>query len=121
IDAIAERTIPPNLLTASSIGLRVGEDMPPELIVALLISSGYLRQEPVGAVGEFCLRGGIFDVFSPAHDAPHRIEFFGDTVASIREFDADIQRSIGKVRESNLVRMRELSVRREEFMQWAEA
>jgi transcription-repair coupling factor len=121
IDAIAERTISPNLLNASSIVLRVGEDMPPELIVDLLISSGYVRQEPVGAVGEFSLRGGILDVFSPAHDAPHRIEFFGDTVDSIREFDADTQRSIGKVSESNLVPMRELSVRREEFMQWAEA
>jgi transcription-repair coupling factor (superfamily II helicase) len=121
IDAIAERTIPPNLLNSSSIALKVGEDMPPELIVDLLISSGYVRQEPVGAVGEFSLRGGILDVFSPAHDAPHRIEFFGDTVESIREFDADTQRSIGKVNESNLVPMRELSVRREEFMQWAEA
>jgi transcription-repair coupling factor (superfamily II helicase) len=121
IDAIAERTIPPHLLKASSIVLKIGEDMPPELIVDLLISSGYVRQEPVGAVGEFSLRGGILDVFSPAHEAPHRIEFFGDTVDSIREFDADTQRSIGKVTESNLVPMRELSVRREEFMQWAEA
>ncbi|MBI3650113.1 MAG: transcription-repair coupling factor, partial [Acidobacteria bacterium] len=121
IDAIAERTIAPHLLKASSIALKIGEDMPPELIVDLLISSGYVRQEPVGAVGEFSLRGGILDVFSPAHDAPHRIEFFGDTVDSIREFDPDTQRSIGKVNESNLVPMRELSVRREEFMQWAEA
>jgi transcription-repair coupling factor len=121
IDAIAERTIPPQLLHSSSIVLKVGEDMPPELIVDLLISSGYVRQEPVGAVGEFSLRGGILDVFSPAHEAPHRIEFFGDTVDSIRQFDADTQRSIGKVSESNLVPMRELSVRREEFMQWAEA
>jgi transcription-repair coupling factor (superfamily II helicase) len=121
IDAVAERTIPPNLLNSSSIALKVGEDMPPELIVDLLISSGYVRQEPVGTVGEFSLRGGILDVFSPAHDAPHRIEFFGDTVDSIREFDADTQRSIGKVNESSLVPMRELSVRREEFMQWAEA
>ncbi len=121
IDAVAERTISPGLLKSSSISLKTGEDMPPELIVDLLISSGYVRQEPVGAVGEFSLRGGILDVFSPAHDAPHRIEFFGDTVESIREFDADTQRSIGKVIESSLVPMRELSVRREEFMQWAEA
>jgi transcription-repair coupling factor (superfamily II helicase) len=121
IDAIAERTVSPALLHSSSISLKAGEDMPPELIVDLLISSGYVRQEPVGAVGEFSLRGGILDVFSPAHDAPHRIEFFGDTVESIREFDADTQRSIGKVDESTVVPMRELSVRREEFMQWADA
>jgi transcription-repair coupling factor len=121
IDAVAERTIPPTLLKASSITLRVGEDMPPELIVDLLISSGYVRQEPVGAVGEFSLRGGILDIFSPAHDAPHRIEFFGDTVDSVREFDPDTQRSTTRRQETNVVPMRELTVRREEFIDWSKA
>ena len=121
IDAVAERTVPPGYLKAASISLRTNEDMPPELIVDLLLASGYVRQEPVGAVGEFSLRGGILDIFSPAHDAPHRIEFFGDTVESIREFDPDTQRSTGRLSETHIVPMRELSVRREEFMQWAEA
>ena len=121
IDAVAERTVPPGYLKSASITLRVGEDMPPELIVDLLISSGYVRQEPVGAVGEFSLRGGILDIFSPAHEAPHRIEFFGDMVDSVREFDPDSQRSTGRRNETQIVPMRELSVRREEFMQWAEA
>ena len=121
VGALAERTISPDLLKASSIALRVGEEMPPELIVDLLIAAGYVRQEPVGAVGEFSLRGGILDVFSPAHDTPHRIEFFGDAVESIREFDPDTQRSVGRASESTIVPMRELSVRREEFMSWAEA
>jgi transcription-repair coupling factor (superfamily II helicase) len=121
VGALAERTISPELLKASSITLRPGEEMPVELIVDLLIAAGYVRQEPVGAVGEFSLRGGILDVFSPAHDAPHRIEFFGDAVESIREFDPDSQRSVGKATESIIVPMRELSVRREEFMSWADA
>jgi transcription-repair coupling factor (superfamily II helicase) len=121
VGALAERTISPDLLRASSIALRVGEEMPPELIVDLLIAAGYVREEPVGAVGEFSLRGGILDVFSPAHDTPHRIEFYGDAVESIREFDPDTQRSVGRASESIIVPMRELSVRREEFMTWAEA
>ncbi|HKP85644.1 MAG TPA: transcription-repair coupling factor, partial [Blastocatellia bacterium] len=121
LTALAERTVSPELLRSSSVTLRVGEDMPPELIVDLLIASGYVREEPVGAVGEFSLRGGILDVFSPAHDAPHRIEFFGDTVDSVREFDADTQRSVGRANETIIVPMRELSVRREEFMSWGEA
>jgi transcription-repair coupling factor (superfamily II helicase) len=121
LGALAERTISPDLLNASSITLRVAEEMPLELIVDLLIAAGYVREEPVGAVGEFSLRGGILDVFSPAHDAPHRIEFFGDAVESIREFDPDTQRSVGRASESIIVPMRELSVRREEFMSWAEA
>lgn len=121
LGALAERTISPDLLKASSITMRTGEDMPPELIVDLLIAAGYVREEPVGSVGEFSLRGGILDVFSPANDAPHRIEFFGDAVESIREFDPDTQRSVGRVSESIIVPMRELSVRRDEFMSWAEA
>jgi len=120
IGALAERTVSPDLLRASSITLRTGEEMPPELIVDLLIAAGYVREEPVASVGEFSLRGGILDVFSPAHDAPHRIEFFGDAVESIREFDPDTQRSIGRATESILVPMRELSVRREEFMTWSD-
>src|SRR6185436_12938948 len=84
-------------------------------------AAGYVREEPVASVGEFSLRGGILDVFSPAHDAPHRVEFFGDTVESIREFDPETQRSVNRVNETIIVPMRELSVRREEFMQWAEA
>src|SRR5947199_4368296 len=51
IGALAERTISPDLLKASSITLRVREEMPPELIVDLLIAAGYMRQEPDGAVG----------------------------------------------------------------------
>jgi transcription-repair coupling factor (superfamily II helicase) len=121
LPSLVARTIAPERLKSSSITLRADDDMPPELIVDLLIASGYVRQEPVGQVGEFSLRGGILDLFSPAHDAPHRVEFFGDTIDSIREFDADSQRSVGRIRESIIVPMRELSVRREEFMSWAEA
>jgi transcription-repair coupling factor (superfamily II helicase) len=119
--ALAERTISPQSLSSSSIVLRGADDMPPELVVDLLIASGYVRAEPVGSVGEFSLRGGILDIFSPAHDAPHRIEFFGDTVESIREFDPDTQRSVGSVKESVIVPMRELAVKREEFIKWADA
>ena len=106
LGALAERTVSPEHLKASSITLKVSEEMPPELIVDLLIAAGYVRQEPVGSVGEFSLRGGILDVFSPAHDTPHRIEFFGDAVESIREFDPDSQRSVGRVTESIIVPLR---------------
>jgi len=94
--------------------------MPPELIVDLLIAAGYVREEPVASVGEFSLRGGILDVFSPRTTRRIESNFFGDAVESIREFDPDTQRSIGRVTESILVPMRELSVRREEFMTWSD-
>jgi transcription-repair coupling factor (superfamily II helicase) len=119
--ALAERTASPQSLRASGISLKVGDEMPLELIVDMLISTGYVREEPVAAVGDFSMRGGILDVFSPAHDMPHRIEFFGDAVESIREFDIDTQRSTGRATESVIAPMREVAVRREEFMEWAKA
>jgi transcription-repair coupling factor (superfamily II helicase) len=119
--AAAERTVAPERLRASGLVLGIGDEMPLELLVDLLISGGYVRQEPVTALGEFSLRGGILDVFSPSNDAPHRIEFFGDTVDSIREFDLDTQRSTVRTNESTIAPMREVTVRREDFMAWAEA
>lgn len=118
---IAQRAATPQALRNSGLVLNPGEEMPIELIVDQLIASGYVRQEPVGAEGEFSSRGGILDVFSPAHDAPHRIEFFGDIVDSIREFDVDTQRSTTRASRTVIAPMREMALRREDFMAWADA
>ena len=58
---------------------------------------GYTRESVVNAHGEFTWRGGIVDVFSPWQEYPYRIEFSGDKVASLREFDLSSQRSLRKV------------------------
>ena len=57
-----------------------------------LLASGYTRGSLVEGVGQFAMRGGIVDVFSPASDAPVRIEFFGDEVDTMGQFDAQTQR-----------------------------
>ncbi|MFZ0636082.1 MAG: transcription-repair coupling factor [Candidatus Acidiferrales bacterium] len=62
--------------------------------LAHLGSVGYERQETVESPGQFAVRGGIVDVFSPESIAPVRLEFFGDTVESLREFDPNTQRSL---------------------------
>jgi transcription-repair coupling factor (superfamily II helicase) len=119
--AAIERTLPPRALAQMGLQLRLGDELPLERAVDLLLAGGYVRQEPVGAVGEFSLRGGILDVFSPAHPNPYRIEFFGDAVDSIRQFDVETQRSCGKLPEALIVPMRELPIMRESFIAWAEA
>ena len=58
---------------------------------------GYTRESVVNSHGEFTWRGGIVDVFSPWQEYPFRIEFSGDKVASLREFDLSSQRSLRKV------------------------
>ena len=61
--------------------------------------AGYERVDAVTEVGQWSLRGGIVDVFSPTHERPVRAEFFGDEVESLRVFDPTSQRSVEPVKE----------------------
>ncbi len=119
--SLVRRTVSPARLARAGATLRRDEDYAPERLVELLAASGYVREDPVGAMGEFSLRGGILDLWSPGHDAPVRIEFFGDTVDSIREFDPETQLSVGQLKEAEVVPMRELSVDASDFRLWSEA
>src|SRR5205085_8247158 len=91
-----------------------------EDLLEVLLASGYVREDPVGAVGEFSMRGGILDVWSPGEGAPVRVEFFGDTVDSIRRFDPETQLSIEQLQTTELLPMRELTVGRDHFRLWAD-
>src|SRR5918999_985071 len=88
--------------------LRRDEDYSPEDLVEVLLASGYVREDPVGAVGEFSMRGGILDVWSPGEPFPVRVEFFGDTVDSVRRFNPETQLSVEQLQSTEIVPMREL-------------
>jgi len=118
--AMARRTISPREANALGAELRLGEDYSPQELLEKLISSGYKREDPVGAVGEFSMRGGIIDVWPPGNIAPARLEFFGDTVDSIREFDPDTQLSTATLDQVEIAPMRELAAVGEDFRLWAE-
>ena len=90
-----------------SLTLRVGEELPLEDLVQHLESIGYERREPVEMVGEYSLRGGIFDVFPAEASRPVRVEFFGDEIESIRQFDVESQRSVLKVTSATLLPLAE--------------
>jgi len=87
--------------------LRAGDELSMELLVAHLESIGYERREPVEMVGEYSVRGGIIDIFSPEAPKPVRIDLFGDTVESIRRFDVESQRSVLKVEDCLLLPLSE--------------
>src|SRR5216684_4531270 len=70
-----------------------------ELLLELLQGAGYERVETVMEVGQWSVRGGIVDIFSPTHARPVRAEFVGDEVESLRVFDPTTQRSIAPLRE----------------------
>ncbi|HYE65441.1 MAG TPA: CarD family transcriptional regulator, partial [Pyrinomonadaceae bacterium] len=117
--ALARRTVLPEEIALSGAVLKRDEDNAPEELIEKLVASGYVREDPVGAVGEFSMRGGILDVWSPGRNAPVRIEFFGDTVDSIREFDPETQLSTAQLKEVAIAPMRELAVTRDDFREWA--
>jgi transcription-repair coupling factor (superfamily II helicase) len=87
--------------------LRVGDELPLEEVVAHLESIGYERREPVEMVGEYSVRGGILDVFSPEAPKPIRLDLFGDQVESIRRFDVESQRSVLKIEDCTLLPLTE--------------
>jgi transcription-repair coupling factor (superfamily II helicase) len=87
--------------------LRVNDELPLQDVVAHLESVGYERREPVEMVGEFSVRGGILDVFSPESAKPVRLDLFGDLLESIRRFDVESQRSVLKVEETVLLPLAE--------------
>jgi transcription-repair coupling factor (superfamily II helicase) len=119
--ALARKTVAPAEIARAGTLLKRDEDHSPEELVEKLLASGYLREDPVGAVGEFSIRGGILDVWSPGLDLPVRIEFFGDTVESIREFDPETQLSTTQLSQIEIAPMRELTVTKHDFRNWAEA
>jgi transcription-repair coupling factor (superfamily II helicase) len=97
----------PDYYRQLALTLRVGEELPLEDVIAHLESIGYERREPVEMVGEFSVRGGILDVFSPDNSRPVRIDLFGDQVESIRRFEVQSQRSVLKTGECTLLPLSE--------------
>ncbi|MEM8960312.1 MAG: transcription-repair coupling factor [Acidobacteriota bacterium] len=87
------RLPPPPVLNRLRITVSVGDERPLDGLVADLLRSGYHRSDLVVEVGQMAVRGGVFDVFPPGRPLPVRLDLFGDTVESIREFDPESQRS----------------------------
>ncbi len=85
-------------------------EVPLEDLLLHLGSVGYTRTEMVELPGQFAVRGGIIDVFSPESQRPVRIELLGDTIESVREFDPRTQRSIAPVVRTTLLPLTEWSV-----------
>ena len=91
-DALMARTLPPALLKRLAVTLEPGKRVDLKELTEGLLRAGYTRCEQVEGVGQFALRGGILDVFSPLMDQPVRCEFFDDEIDSMGAFDPGTQR-----------------------------
>src|SRR4051812_3363981 len=90
--------------------LRRGESFDVDNLLAHLNTVGYTSADVVEMPGQYALRGGILDVYSPEDERPVRIEFFGDEVDSIRRFDPTSQRSSNPIDEALLLPLTETPV-----------
>jgi len=84
-------------LANKGVTLSVNDEYPFDDIIEMLVLYGYSRESRVEAFGQFCVKGGIIDVFLPSNDNPVRFDFFGDTLEAIREFDINSQISSSRL------------------------
>ncbi len=105
-EALMMRTLPRRVFEDSVIRLALADGVDLEAIVEALAAMGYQRVPQTEEPGDFSVRGGIVDVFSPLFNNPVRIELEEDIVTSIRHFDPSSQRSLGEVNEVTIIRTR---------------
>ncbi len=92
VEGLLQRTIPPAVFSETCRQLHTGEVCQLDSLTDFLVQAGYTRCDQVEGVGQFALRGGILDVFSPGLDLPIRLEFWGDEIDSMGLFDPVTQR-----------------------------
>jgi transcription-repair coupling factor (superfamily II helicase) len=108
VRALMPRVSAPARVLGASRELAPGDEIDPTALASLLAEAGFTREDPVDEHGEFCVRGGVIDLFPPGDVHPLRLEFLGDTVESVRRFDPATQRSIDPVDRARVFPLREL-------------
>jgi transcription-repair coupling factor (superfamily II helicase) len=109
VTALGYGVLPPAALQQHLVSIQVGAFCALDTLLATLTESGYRRVPMVEGVGEFSVRGGILDLFSPGEAHPWRIEFFGDEIETIRTFDVASQVSVAAVSQVTVAPMHPLS------------
>ncbi len=97
LDAALQYTIPPDELRRRTAVLSAAQKIAPEKAVQTLAACGYERAEQIEGAGQFSLRGGILDFFTPGAENPVRVEFWGDEIDTLSFFDPETQRRTDSV------------------------
>jgi transcription-repair coupling factor (superfamily II helicase) len=109
VEGLALRCLPRAAFAEAVTYVVRGEQVAPDGLAERLVAWGYHRVPLVQDPGDLALRGGILDVFPAGHARPLRLEFFGDEVESIREFDPTSQRSLDAIEDLLALPMQEFS------------
>ncbi|HTP91631.1 MAG TPA: transcription-repair coupling factor [Xanthobacteraceae bacterium] len=110
VNAILQRVPVRELVARQSLSAAPGNVLPMAGITQWLELNGFNRAATVREPGDYAVRGGIVDLFAPGMDAPVRLDFFGDTIETIRSFDQDTQRTTNDLRALDLVPMAEFQL-----------
>ena len=94
IDGALQYTLPPEELAQRTRKLTTGDEVSMNTVMETLLRCGYERAEQIDGTGQFSFRGGILDFFPPDSKTPVRLEFWGDTIDTISDFDLITQRRI---------------------------
>ncbi len=108
VDALLQKLIPRHEISRYAELVIAGEEIERDYLLSKLISGGYTKTAIVEEPGDFSIRGGIIDIFSPLYPDPLRIEFYGDFVESLRFFSASSQRKFKNINEAVILPAKEV-------------
>ncbi|MCB2051032.1 MAG: transcription-repair coupling factor [Novosphingobium sp.] len=103
VNALLQRVLSPFRIRESVRALKPGLEIGRESLIALLQRQGYARTDTVADVGDFAVRGSLFDIYPSGLEAGLRLDFFGDELESLRLFDPNTQRTTTVVEEHLLI------------------
>ena len=121
VNALVQRTPPLGAIATDTFSAAPGNLVKTDDLTRWLEINGFLRSSTVRETGEYAMRGGIVDLFAPGMPAPIRLDFFGDTLETIRPFDPETQRSTGQLRSLDLVPMSEVQITTETMRRFRQA
>jgi len=102
-NAVLQRVPHPDTISQGVFAAVPGNRIDLDQLLAYFAENGFNRTGTVVDPGDYAVRGGIVDLFAPGGDAPVRLDMFGDTLESIRTFDAQTQRTIGQLKSFRLL------------------
>jgi transcription-repair coupling factor (superfamily II helicase) len=121
VNAAVQRVPAKNLLALQALSIAPGNMLAMDGIVRWLELNGFMRASTVREAGEYAVRGGIIDLFPPGLHDPVRLDFFGDTLESIRAFDPETQRTTCQLRALDLVPMSEVRLTSDSMRRFRQA
>ena len=119
--ALVQRVPPREVMNAASLSLAAGDTLSQQRLTDYLGVNGYVRASTVRERGDYAIRGGLVDIWPPTSPDPLRLDFFGDTLETLRQFDAETQRTTARLASADLAPVSEILFNDEVLSRFREA